>query len=80
MLELAQAAKNFGLDPCYVYGFDVEKADPHLMRDFKLLCSLRLILWDAYLAKMQSEAMENAQRSHGVPDQQPTLVIPEYPN
>lgn len=80
MLELALAAKQFGQRPCVMFGIDIERADPGLLIDFDLLCSLRLILWDAYLEEKKAEAMENARHSDGVPDQQPTLVIPEYQN
>lgn len=79
MLELAQTAKHFGLDPCYVYGFDLERADPGLMRDFMHLCSLRLILWDAHLAKIQADALKEGRESYAV-EQQPPLVIPEFQN
>lgn len=46
------------------------------MKDFDLVHSLRLILWDAFIAKKQAEAVENAK--HQQPDQQPPLIIPEF--
>ncbi|HEX7334238.1 MAG TPA: hypothetical protein VF290_22220 [Pyrinomonadaceae bacterium] len=79
MLELALAAKSFGLTPADLYGIDIQRAEPALITDFTLVCSLRLIWWDAWIAKKQAEAMEEAR--NGMPDQNvPPLVIPEYQN
>lgn len=69
------AAKNFGQRPCDLFGFDLDAADPDLLKDFDLTCSLRLALWDAYVAEKQAEAIKDAQRESEQQAQAP--VTPE---
>jgi hypothetical protein len=76
VLELALAAKNFGQRPCVLHGFDVDSAEPSFLEDFDLTCNLRLMLWDAFIAKKQAEAMKG---DDGEKVQQvPLDVIPEF--
>lgn len=84
MLELALAAKSFNLNPADLYAIDTQLAEPALVTDFTLVCSLRLLWWDAWVAKKQAEALKevsegNRQTQLQLPDG--TLVpIPEYQN
>ena len=72
MLELALAAKHFGQRPSDLYGLDT--TEYWVCSDFDRMCSLRLVLWDAYLAEKRSEAIKKDASAYG---NIPPHLIPE---
>jgi hypothetical protein len=57
-----------------LYGLDVEATDSAFLADFDLTCNFRLILWDAYIARKQAEALKGESEAQQIPME----AIPEF--